>query len=233
MLGKDRVFRGVDRPNRAQISALLRLGLPIALGWAAEAGLFQVSALLVGRFGENWTAAHQVAINVASLTFMVPLGLSIAVAVRVGHARGASDAAGVSHAAGAGVLIALLTQLLSCTLMLCFAAAIANLYLPNDPQVAVVASGLLVLAAIFQFPDGIQVVCAGALRGPKDTAVPSSITVFAYWMLAFPIAWWLAFHSGQGVPGLWIGFIVGLSAAAVLLGSRLLLMLRRIRRELV
>lgn len=232
VLGKDDVFTGLDRPDPRQIRALLVLGLPIALGWAAEAGLFQVSALLVGRFGETWTAAHQVAINVASLTFMVPLGLSMAVAVRVGHARGAGSALGVARAARAGVLVALCTQVLSGTLIFAFATAIAGLYLPHDPQVATLAVGLLLLAAIFQLPDGVQVVCAGALRGLKDTAIPSAITVIAYWVLAFPAAWWLAFHTAQGVAGLWIGFIVGLSAAALLLGSRLWWMLGKVRRVL-
>lgn len=226
-LGRDDVFMGLDRPDPERIGALLRLGLPIALGWAAEAGLFHVSALLVGGLGEVPTAAHQVAVNVASLCFMVPLGLAMAVTVRVGHARGAGDAEAVRRASQAGVLIALATQLLAASLMLVLAAPIAALYLPHDPQVASLAVALLVLAAIFQFPDGIQVVCAGALRGLKDTAIPSLITVVAYWVLAFPMAWWLAYHAGMGVHGLWIGFIIGLSAAALLLGGRLLLMQRR------
>lgn len=232
VLGKDDVFLGLDRPDWPQIRALLKLGAPIALGWAAEAGLFQVSALLVGSFGETWTAAHQVAINVASLTFMVPLGLSMAIAVRVGHARGAGDAVGVARASGAGVLLALGSQLVSGLLILLCAGVIAATYLPHDPHVATLAVGLLMLAAVFQLPDGIQVVCAGALRGLKDTAVPSVITVFAYWVLAFPCAWWLAFHGGHGVAGLWGGFIIGLSAAALLLGGRLTWMLRRVRGQL-
>jgi MATE family multidrug resistance protein len=227
-LGREDVFLGLDRPDAARIGALLKLGLPIALGWAAEAGLFQVSALLVGGLGDAPTAAHQVAINVASLTFMVPLGLAMAVTVRVGHARGAGDALGVRRAAQAGVLIALVSQVLSALLMLVFASWIAALYLPNDPTVATMAVGLLMLAAIFQFPDGVQVVCAGALRGLKDTAIPSMITVIAYWVLAFPMAWWLAYHGGMGVHGLWIGFIIGLSAAAVLLGTRLWILQRRL-----
>lgn len=225
-LGREDVFMGLDRPDPARIAALLRLGLPIALGWLAEAGLFHVSALLVGRFGDASTAAHQVAINVASLSFMVPLGLSMAVTVRVGHARGAGDALGVRRAAMAGMVIALGAQCISATLMFTLALPIAGLYLPHDPQVALMAAGLLVLAALFQFPDGIQVVCAGALRGLKDTAWPSVITVIAYWVLAFPLAWWLAFRWGYGVPGLWWGFIIGLSAAALLLGARLVWMLR-------
>lgn len=213
-------------PDAQIIAGLLRLGLPISLAWSMEAGLFQACALLVARFGESWTAAHQVAINVASLTFMVPLGLSMAVTVRVGHALGSGSSVDVRRAAGAGLLIGISTQALACSMMAFGGAFIAGLYLPNDPLVAATAASLLLLAAIFQFPDGIQVLCAGALRGLKDTLVPTICTIIAYWLVAFPLAYYWCFTLGKGVPSLWWGFTVGLSGAALMLGARLYFRLR-------
>jgi MATE family multidrug resistance protein len=226
ILGASGRALALAKPNPEIIAKLLKLGFPIALGWAMEAGLFQACALLVARFGESWTAAHQAAINFASMTFMVPLGLSMAVAVRVGHARGAGEPINVRRAASVGLALGLGTQLCSCFLMALAAVPIAGLYLPNDPLVAAMAAKLLILAAVFQFPDGIQVICAGALRGLKDTLVPSMMTIVAYWMIAFPLGYWLCFKRGLEVPGLWYGFITGLSVAAVLLGSRLWFRLR-------
>lgn len=210
----------IDRPQREPIAALLKLGLPMAFAWQMEVGLFIVVALLMGRIGGDWAAAHQIAINVASLAFMIPLGLSQAVTVRVGHARGAEDRAGVRRAAVSGLTLAFGTQLVSATVMFVFAAQITLLYAPAAPELIPLVVQLMFLAGIFQMSDGIQVVAAGALRGLKDTTVPMFVTAFAYWGVGFPLAWYLGFATGLGGPGLWIGFIAGLTVAAVLLNWR-------------
>jgi MATE family multidrug resistance protein len=160
-----------------------------------------------------------VAINVASVFFMIPLGLAMAITVRVGNAVGRDDARGVRYAGFCGIGLALVTQLVSATLMLGLPHAIAGLYTGN-PRVIALAAQLLVLAGLFQFSDGIQVASNGALRGLKDTRVPMAITLFAYWGVGMPVGWWLAFPHGLGARGMWMGLIAGLSVAAVLLFTR-------------
>ncbi len=218
----------LDRPQAEPIKALLALGLPMAFAWQMEGGLFIVVALLMGRIGGDWAAAHQIAISVASVAFMVPLGLAQAVTVRVGHARGANDIVGVRRAGVAGLLLALGTQIFSAAVMLIFAAQITHVYAPGADQLVPLAVQLMFLAGIFQLSDGIQVVAAGALRGLKDTQLPMYITAFAYWGIGFPLAWGLGFGTGLGAPGLWIGFIAGLTMAAILLNWRFAVMLKRL-----
>jgi MATE family multidrug resistance protein len=150
---------------------------------------------------------------------MVPLGLALAVTVRVGNAAGRGDAQAVRWAGFTGIALTLATQTVSASLMLSIPHAIAHIY-SDDPKVVALAAQLLVLAGIFQFSDGVQVVSNGALRGLKDTRMPMLITAFAYWAVGMPTGAWLAFGSGQGVRGMWMGLIAGLTAAAVLLFVR-------------
>jgi MATE family multidrug resistance protein len=227
-------FRGfgsilkIERPQGEPIRALLGVGLPMAIAWQMEGGLFIVVALLMGRIGGDWAAAHQIAINVASVAFMIPLGLSQAVTVRVGHARGADDIPGVRRAGLSGLFLALGTQVFSASVMMIFAAQITRLYAPGAEQLVPLSVQLLLLAGIFQVSDGIQVVAAGALRGLKDTRFPMLITAFAYWGVGFPLSYFLGFALRWGAPGLWIGFIAGLTMAAILLNWRFVATLRRL-----
>ena len=207
------------RPDMKQIIQLLHVGVPMAVTLLMEAGLFVAVALLIGRLGETVTASHHVALNVASVAFMIPLGLSMAITVRVGNAVGRRDALGVRYAGLSGISLVLVTQFLSSGGMLLFATAIASLY-TNDPAVIAMASQLLILAGFFQFSDGIQVASNGALRGLKDTRVPMGITLFAYWFVGMPVGWYLAFPHGLGARGMWMGLIAGLSVAAILLFAR-------------
>ncbi len=221
----------LERPQAEPIKALLAVGLPMAFAWQMEGGLFIVVALLMGRIGGDWAAAHQIAINVASVAFMIPLGLAQAVTVRVGHARGANDIPGVRAAGLSGLVLALGTQVFSATVMIVFAAQITRLYAPGAEALVPLAVQLMFLAGIFQLSDGIQVVAAGALRGLKDTRFPMIITAFAYWGIGFPLSWLLGFTLGGGAPGLWIGFIAGLTMAAILLNWRFASTLKRLRAE--
>ncbi|CAH2599260.1 putative multidrug resistance protein NorM [Rhodovastum atsumiense] len=208
------------RPDPAGIAALLRLGAPMAVSVLLEVGLFSAAALVIGGFGPTMVAGHQIALNVAGLCFMVPLGLSMAMTVRVGNAVGRGDPVGVRLAAMAGLALVLVTQALSCTMLAVLSQVIAGLY-TADADVIAASAGLLLLAAVFQFSDGIQVAAAGALRGLKDTRVPMLITAFSYWGVGMPLGLVLAFPGGLAAPGVWMGLIAGLTCAAVLLGRRL------------
>lgn len=227
-------FRSVDAlrrwpaPDFQRIWAIAKLGLPIAVSILMEAGLFYAVLLLMSNFGKNWVAAHSVALNVSSLAFMMPLGLAHAVTVRCGFALGQQDKSGVLRAAKSGWVLCLLSQSVSAGLMLLLAIPIASLYLPNEQAVTLMAAKLLFFAALFQYPDGIQAVSAGALRGVMDTKVPMLLTSIAYWALGFPLAYYLAFNAGFGPIGLWCGFILGLSAAAIMLPLRFFYVYERI-----
>ncbi|KAG0954188.1 hypothetical protein G6F31_013221 [Rhizopus arrhizus] len=214
------LFSHFEGPRWKAIWELLRTGLPIGITVLMEGGLFIVTALLIGRLGANEAAAHQIAINVAQLCFMIPMGVAEATTVRVGHAVGRGDGFGVRRAAWAGYAIIMGTQTLSAAVLLFGHDAIVGVY-TNDLAVAGLASTLLLYAATFQFPDGIQVLSAGALRGLKDTRVPMFIAMFAYWGLGMPLGAGLGLGLGMGPQGMWIGLIVGLTAAAILMGWRL------------
>jgi len=213
------LFARMELPDWHAIRHLLWIGVPMAVTLLMEAGLFVISALLISRLGTVAIDGHQIAINVASVTFMLPLGLALAVTVRVGNAAGRGDASAVRWAGYVGVALTLVTQAVSAALMLAIPHAIAHVY-SNDPRVIALAAQLLLLAGVFQFSDGVQVVANGALRGLKDTRMPMLITAFAYWGVGMPIGAWLAFGAGHGVRGMWMGLIAGLTAAAVLLFAR-------------
>ncbi|HRN61185.1 MAG TPA: MATE family efflux transporter [Luteimonas sp.] len=217
-----RLFERFDPPRWREIAGLLRTGLPIGVTVAMEGGLFVVTALLIGRIGGFEVAAHQIAINVASLCFMIPFGVAEATTVRVGHAVGAGRGShGVRRAALAGLVLVLATQALSATVLLGWHDAIAGIY-TRDAAVAALAGTLLLYAAAFQFPDGVQVLSAGALRGLRDTRVPMFIAAFAYWGVGMPLGAGLGLGLGWGPPGMWLGLIAGLLVAAVLMGGRFL-----------
>jgi len=224
-IARHRNYRGLglgerfDPPRLARIGELLWVGLPMAVTLLAEGGLFVAVALALGTLGEDVVASHQVALNIASFFFMIPLGLAMAITVRVGHAVGRGDASGVRYAGFCGIGLTLVTQLVSAGLMLSMPHVIASLY-TRDVAVIATATELIVLAGFFQFSDGIQVASNGALRGLKDTRVPMVFTLFAYWMVGMPVGWWLAFRQGLGARGMWMGLIAGLSVAAVLLFTR-------------
>ena len=195
------------------------IGVPIGVAIFIEGSLFSVAALLIGSLGTEIVAGHQVAINFAALTFMVPLGISMAMTVRVGFAAGRGDVGAARFAAFVGAGLALTSQSISAAVMLLVPRQVASIY-TADPAVVAMAVKLLFLAAFFQISDGVQVSAAGALRGLKDTRVPMVITVVAYWLVGMPVGWYLGFRRGLGAEGMWIGLIAGLTVAALLLAVR-------------
>lgn len=227
-----RLFGQLDPPRRAPILDLLKTGLPIGLTWLMEGGLFVATALVIGRLGEVPAAAHQIAINVSSLCFMVPMALAEATTVRVGHAVGRGDRDGLRRAAFAGYALVVMTQLTTGSSLFLANDAIAGLY-TADAAVAALAATLLLMAATFQFPDGIQVLSIGALRGLKDTRTPMLVAALAYWGIGMPLGAVLGLGVGALTPamgprGMWIGLIAGLTVAAILLSARFVRLSRRI-----
>ena len=208
-----------DWPDWQVIAQLLVLGVPMGIAILMEGGLFVATALLIGRLGVVDVAAHQIALNVASASFMIPLGVALATTVRVGNAVGAGDVAAVRWAMRAGLCLVLITQTVS-ALLLVFGGNLISTWYTDDAAIAGLAATLMVYAAIFQYPDGIQALSGGALRGLKDTTVPAVITVFAYWAVGLSTGLYLGSVLGMRAPGYWLGLTFGLAVAAVLLFLR-------------
>lgn len=211
-------FRNVQRPDWRIIGELLRLGAPVAGSVLAEGGLFAAAAFLMGVMGAVTASAHQIALNYAAFMFMVPLAVSSATTIHVGHLRGAgSSQARTAAVTGIGMCVVVMT--ISALCIVALNDEIAALY-TRDLDVRKLAATLLLFGAIFQVSDGLQVGVAGALRGYKDTAVPMAMCVFSYWVIGFPMAYVLGVQRGLGPAYVWAALIVGLTVAAVLLLMR-------------
>jgi MATE family multidrug resistance protein len=213
------LFARLDAPRPRRIGEVLRVGLPIAVTLFVEGSIFTAVALLLGSMGTEVVAGHMVALNFAAIVFMVPLGISMAMTVRVGDALGRRDGAALRFRAGVGIGLALVWQALAAAVMLALPRAVARIY-TDDPAVVEVAVSLLFFAALFQLSDGVQVSAAAALRGIKDTRLPMLVVVVAYWLFGLPSGWWLAYRRGWGAEGMWAGLVVGLTVAAALLAVR-------------
>jgi MATE family multidrug resistance protein len=204
-------------PHLARVWQLVNLGFPAAMQLGLEVCVFAGATVLIGKLGAVPLASHQIALNTATFTYMVPLGISSAAAVRVGQALGRNDAHGARRAGWTA--LALGSGFMTCTTILFLVASryIVSVYTP-DPVVIRAASGLLFVAAFFQFFDGLQAVATGALRGTGDTRTPMIWSVGFYWLVGLPVGYFLCFRLGWGAPGVWIGLCVAL----ILIGSTLL-----------
>lgn len=213
------IFKNIGWPKMALIREYFSIGSPIAVGMLMEVGLFGMVGIMVARYGVDLTGAHQIAMNIATVAFMIPLGLSVAITARVGFWQGKQDYGQMRLAGYCGIGLSVFFQALSVALMLLFRHDFVGFYTDNS-ELITLAGSLIFLAAIFQFSDGLQINSAGALRGMKDTKIPMIYMGIAYWMFGFPIGYYLAEYQGLKVQGFWIGIIVGLSIAAVLLLTR-------------
>lgn len=202
-----------------EIREILGLGVPIAVTITAEAGLFSAVAILTGTISAEVAAAHQISINFASTMFMIPLALSSALTVRVGHALGARDYAAARLRGWLGIVACGSFMSVAALFLLLFRDSVVDLY-TNDTSVRDIAVGMLLMAAIFQVADGVQIGAAGALRGYKDTRLPMVINTFAYWVLAFPLAYLAAVTYRAPPQYIWGGFVIGLTVAATMLTFR-------------
>lgn len=199
--------------SKELFNRMLHIGIPAGAQFIFEAAAFGFSAIMMGWFGANTLAAHQIAINLATVSYMTTSGLGAAATIRIGTFLGQRDGVAIRRAGftliGLGVVVMLLWGI---------AFIVGKFFLPglyiDDPAVLTIAAPLMVIAGFFQLSDGMQVVCVGALRGIQDVKIPSLLIFVAYWILALPIGYLLAFRMGYGPEGIWLGLLIGLTLTA-------------------
>jgi MATE family multidrug resistance protein len=222
-LKRTRIFRRFHRADWPKLSELFRLGMPIGLTMTFEAMLFNCSMLVMGTFGTDFVAAHQIALNVPSITFMVPLGIATAATVRVGLAAGAGDLQGVRRAGAIAMLMSVVFMAFCGIAIALFPRKIAELYFgasASDAKVVTLTVVFLYVAAAFQVFDALQVVAAFLLRGLKDARAPMWLAGASYWLVGAPTGLILAFRFDMRGLGIWIGLAVALAAAAASMSGR-------------
>jgi MATE family multidrug resistance protein len=212
----------------------LKIGLPIAFTIVFEVSLFGVVAVLLARFGAEVVASHQIALNFSSLMFMLPMSIGMALAIRIGYTVGKEDALNAKISVYCALVCAIVIALFTATMTVILGTKISALYTENT-DVILLASSLLFLAALFQLSDGIQVVSANALRGYKDTKAMLILSFVSYWLVGLPVGVVLGLTDwlfpAMAAKGFWIGFISGLSCAAVLMYWRVSIIQKRVAND--
>lgn len=218
------IFVRLWRPDWEMLSRVFRLGVPIGLTSLSETSLFAASAFMMGWLGTIPLAAHGIAVQLASATFMVHLGLSNAATIRAGNAYGRGDRSHMARGAIVVTSLSLAMAAITITLFLVFPVPLISMFLePDDPARPAILSigvGLLAMAALFQLVDGAQVIALGLLRGVQDTAVPMIMAAVSYWGVGMPTSYLLGFTFGMEGIGVWLGLVIGLAFAGVLLMVR-------------
>ncbi|HYP08925.1 MAG TPA: MATE family efflux transporter [Bryobacteraceae bacterium] len=224
VLRKPGILTRISRPDFVRIAALLRLGIPAAAQILLEVGVFATATLLAGRLAPEALAAHHVLLNIAGTTFMVPLGLSSAAAVSVGHAIGAGKFDQAKRSGWLAVVLGGGFMAAASVVLLAIPDQLIGIF-TTDPTVFATAIPLLLLAALFQLFDGVQVVTTGVLRGAGETRMPMLVNLMGHWLVGLPAGYTLCFILGFGIRGLWMGLSMGL----ILVGSVLLVVWARLR----
>ncbi len=223
-LRQDTLFARFWRPDWEAFAQVFRLGWPIALTLLSESGLFMATMVMMGWLGPNPLAAHGIALQICSVTFMVHIGLSQAATVRAGRAWGKGDVDNLRMAALAALILSAGMVALTIFGFVVFPEALIGLFLdpadPLRPDILALGASLLLVAALFQLADAGQVMALGLLRGTQDTRVPMIYALISYWLLGLPAAWVIGFPMGFDGPGIWAGLVVGLACAAGLMMAR-------------
>ncbi len=218
------VFARLWRPDRARLRRLFAVGVPMALTLICEAGIFTASTIMMGWLGPEPLAAHGIALQIAAVIFMIPLGIGLSATVRVGQAHGAHDAAAVRRAGVVAYGLGIAVMAVATVILLAIPDTLIALFLPvqrpGNAEVVAIARDLLVLAAVFQLADGAQVIGINALRGLTDTRVPLAFALLGYWGGGIGTGWLLGIRLGYGGEGVWAGLAVGLGVVAMLLAAR-------------
>jgi MATE family multidrug resistance protein len=209
-------FKGLNFPI---IRKILNIGIPTGFQHFFEVGAFAFSAVMIGWLGSNPLAAHQIALSMASITFMVILGISAAGTIRVGNAVGRKKIRDVREAGFSALLLAGGIMAIFAFIFITFRHLLPKLYIDN-PEVISIAASLLVVAGLFQISDGVQAVGLGILRGITDVKIPMLISFISYWVIGFPVGYMLGFMTDLGVVGIWIGLLLGLTLAALMFTLR-------------
>ena len=208
---------------------IIRLGVPGGLTFFFEVATFSLAVVVVGWLGENQLAAHQIAISLASVTYMMATGISSAAAIRVSASVGRGSREGVWRAGIAAFMLSVGFMSVMAVIFLTANHWLVTLYIRDNPVVMSMAASLVIIAGFFQLSDGVQVVALGNLRGLSDVNVPTWVSLFSYWVVALPLSYVLAFPLGMDITGVWIGLLTGLTMAAVLLTWRFLQQYRRLQ----
>ncbi|MHA7058223.1 MATE family efflux transporter [Aquimarina sp. M1] len=214
--------------QKNMLKKIVTLGFPSALQMFFEVGIFTAAIWISGILGKNPQAANQIALNLAAMTFMVAIGLSVAATVRVGNQKGLQQFEELRRIAFSIFLLTLLIETIFALFFITFNNVLPEIYLDvndvdnfaDNTEVISIAAKLLIIAALFQISDGIQVAVLGALRGLQDVKIPTVITFFAYWIVGFPISYYLGLYTAYKSSGIWIGLLAGLTTSALLLYVR-------------
>ena len=209
-------FRSI---SKELIKKILGIGIPSGLQWVFEVAAFAFAVIMIGWISPKAQAAHLVALSLAAVTYMMASGLSAAASVRVGNQYGLKSRRGVRIAGFSVFMMVTLFMSFTATCFVLFRDYLPTLF-NKDPEVIMVSSSLLIVAAFFQLSDGVQVVALGALRGIRDVTIPTAITLVAYWVIGLPMSYIFAFPLKMGILGIWYGLFLGLTSAAVLLFLR-------------
>lgn len=232
-ISRFRDFRKLPNPFKVDwgpIRKILKIGLPTGFQLLFEIGAFSGAVVLAGWIGEKEQSAHQIAISMAAITYMVYSGIAAAASIRVGNLYGARDLTEARRAGEVAMVLGIVFVLLSVLTFVLGQAAFPTYYI-KDPEVIGIASTLLLIAAAFQFGDGIQAIAMGILRGMSDVNIPTVITFNAYWVVGLPMGYIFAFPLDLGVNGLWYGLTLGLSVSALFLSLRFWALIRKKRKE--
>ncbi|WP_411768258.1 MATE family efflux transporter [Winogradskyella sp. A3E31] len=222
--------------SKKAINKLTGLGFPSAMQMLFEVAIFTAAIWLSGTLGKNPQAANQIALNLSSMTFMVAMGLSVAAMIRVGNQKGLKDFKALKRIAESIFLVGFMFAVIFALLFVVFHNVLPHLYVDaNDPinavdtiEVIKIASTLLLAAAVFQISDSLQVIVLGALRGLQDVKIPTFMTFVAYWLIGFPVSYYLGKEDAYGSLGIWLGLLAGLSSAAILLFFRFRYLTRKL-----
>lgn len=221
VLPQHQMFVRMWKPDWDVMGRVFRLGVPIGLTSVSEVGLFTGSALMMGTLGAVPLAAHGIALNLASITFMIHLGLANVATIRGGNAYGRVDVDDLKRGAQVVIFMSFITAMLTIVVFIGFSETLISLFVaesePEREAIFEIGVVLLALAALFQLVDGWQAVALGLLRGVQDTLVPAFYAAFSYWIVGMPVAYVLGFELGWDGVGIWLGLVVGLLCAAVLL----------------
>ncbi|SRX75351.1 MATE family efflux transporter [Aequorivita antarctica] len=228
--------------SKAMLKKLLNLGFPSAMQMFFEVAIFTAAIWLSGILGKNPQAANQIALNLASMTFMVAMGFSVAAMIRVGNQKGLKNFRDLRRVAISIVLLTTILSLIFAIGFILFNGELPKIFLDynsvtdfaDNHEVVALAAQLLIIAAIFQFTDALQVVALGALRGMQDVKIPTLICFIAYWLIGFPISYYLSMHTSLASQGIWYGLLAGLSASGIMLFIRFNYLSKKlIRQEVV
>ncbi len=222
--------------SKKALKKIINLGLPSAMQMFFEVGIFTAAIWLSGTLGRNAQAANQIALNLSSMTFMVAMGLSVAAMIRVGNQKGLKDFKALKRIAESIFFLGFILAVIFALTFVVFHKVLPNLYVDYDnpanaldtAEVVKIAATLLLAAAVFQITDSLQVIVLGALRGLQDVYIPTLITFIAYWLIGFPVSYYLGRPEYYGSLGIWLGLLAGLSSAAILLYIRFVYLTKRL-----